>query len=121
MGPGLALVPVCCGSRQGERAFQQANGPWHVLLRAQEYADPSRIRKHMMWLGVAAGHQFVSHGFREGNVQQPVTVDVPELPPAQTELQAAVTVWLDLDVGPVAGRLDDASLCSWNRHGFLLS
>ena len=74
-----------------------------------------------MRLGVAAGHQFVAHGFREGDVQQPVAVDVTKLAPAEAKFQAAVTVWLDLDAGPLAGRFDDATLCPSNRHGFLLS
>ena len=74
-----------------------------------------------MRLRVAAGHQFVAHGFGEGNVQKPVVVDVPKFSPTKAKLQAAVTVRLDLDLGPLAGRFDDAMLCPSNGHGFLLS
>jgi hypothetical protein len=74
-----------------------------------------------MWLSVSASDQFVAHLLWERDVQQPVAVDVPEFPAAQTKLQRAEAVRLDFDPGPLAGRFDDAPLCPSNRHGFLLS
>lgn len=75
----------------------------------------------MVWLGLAGGYQFVAHRFREGNVQQAVAMDMSQFAAAEAEFQAAVTVRLDFDFGPLAGRFNDAALCPWNGHGFLLS
>jgi hypothetical protein len=103
--------------RQRERAFEQADGSRHVLLGAQEYTHPAGIRKYVMRLGVAGGHQLVAHGFREGDVEQAVAVYMSEFPPAEAKFQGAVTVRLDLDLSPLAGRFPDSPLCPWNGHG----
>jgi quinol monooxygenase YgiN len=75
----------------------------------------------MMGLSLTRCDEFIAHRFREGNIQQPVAVDVPEFSPAQPEFQSAIAVRFGLDASPLAGSLTDATLCPWNGHGFLLS
>lgn len=50
--------------------------------------------------GAPGGDELVAHAAREGQVCEPVAVEVPELAPAETELDPAEAVRLDGDARP---------------------
>lgn len=105
---------------QRERTLQETNGSRHVLLGSEEDADPPGIRKVVVRLGFAGSDEFITHRFREGNIEQPIAVNVPEFAPAETKLETSIAVRLDLHVSPLAGCIDQTFLCPWNGHRFLL-
>ena len=104
------------GHSQGEGTFEEPDGPRDVLLGSQEKAHPARVWKNMVRVSFAGGDESVADRFWEGDIQQAIAVDVPEFAPAESELQAAVTVWFDFHARPLFGCFDDALLCPWNGH-----
>ena len=102
-------------ARQCKRALQQANGPFHVGLRAQKYADPAGIRQDVMRFGVAGGYLGIAHRLQQRNIDQRITVHVPNFAAAQAKFDAPVAVRRGGHAFPPAGSLANTAFRS--RHG----
>jgi len=95
-----------------ERALEQANRATDIVFLAQEQANPTGIGQDVVRLGFARGDDFVTHALGKRDVNEAVAVDVPDLAPSETELDAAETVRRQFDARPLTYGCADSAIGS---------
>src|SRR5882672_1977809 len=81
---------------------EEGNHLGHVLRPPYRAAHPPRIRQHVMRQGAARADELVSDPSRKGEVGEGVAVQVAELDPAETELDASEPMGRDGHPRPAA-------------------
>ena len=76
----------------GIRHPEQRERVLRLLGRADRDGDPAGFRQHVVRAGAALGDQLVADPARERKVGDPVAMEMPELAPANAELDAAESV-----------------------------
>jgi hypothetical protein len=87
--------------------MEQLDDPTYVLDAPNPAAHPSAVRQDVMPLGFSRRNQLVTYLHRERQVGQTISVQVPKLSSAHTELDAAEPMWLNRYTRPVGNCLLD--------------
>ena len=80
--------------RQLKRLSKQGDRSLNVGWFPQAKADPATLRQDVMRLGLTGRNHLIPHFCREGNIDQMITMDMPDFSAAQTILSPAEAMWL---------------------------
>jgi hypothetical protein len=102
--------------RQLVRPAEEHDGPIDVVRFFDVETDPAALGQDMVRLGQTLGHDLVPHRSGEWNIDQPVSVDVADLPAGDPVFHAAKPVGMGSDILPSPQHVPNVFARSPNRH-----
>jgi hypothetical protein len=80
--------------RDFEGLPQESNGSLNVCFITKVEADPAAFWQDMMRFGLTRGDDLIPDFLWERDIDQPVAMDMAELPFSEAEFRASETVWV---------------------------
>src|SRR5687767_8394892 len=96
--------------------MKQSDRLLHIIFISQIKTHPARLRQNMVRLRSPRGYDLIAHLLREGNIHQLISMNMPDLSPADHILRTAEAMRLNRYTCPACDSFCDGRLRAFYAH-----